>query len=268
MNKYPPLAADLLDRWSRALRRGKLGLLISCAVVCPQVSAEDYFLYNSSGQQFLASDGVAVGRADETGEVARWQLETAETERGITYYRLRKPDQGPQGSIEALHVENGTLEFGEVQPGWWSAMWELENLPGQDEVLLRNRWTSVYLNTDIGYPQATNIAASNPSTQWLFSEAKLSTQAPGGQSQPSGFTDANAAQANVMLRIQNFSDDLLGVFIDSDDGQTLVVTLPAGSEVLQETPVGATWHLAQNEEWVGSFAASAELEQLVQWPEK
>lgn len=252
MNEKIQLTFVSLIGWGRALAQGRYVMLTCCLIASLQARAEDYFLYNGSAQQYLASDGVAVGRADEAGEVSRWQLDPAETERDVTFYRLRKPDQGSEGSIQALHVENGTLEFGEVQPGWWSAMWSLETMPGQKEVQLRNRWTGAYINTEIGYPQATKIAASNPASQWLLSEVTATSIAP----------------TKVMLRIQNFSVDLLGVFIDSDDGQTLIVTLPAGSEVLQETPVGAIWHLAQNEEWVGSFAASAEAEQLVQWPEK
>lgn len=47
-------------------------------------------------------------------------------------------------SKKALHVENGILELGEIEPGWWSAMWERSSV-GQGLFVFRNRYTGQYL---------------------------------------------------------------------------------------------------------------------------
>ncbi|MCU0870695.1 MAG: hypothetical protein MUF30_14070, partial [Burkholderiales bacterium] len=55
-----------------------------------------------------------------------------------------KPDQ-------YVHIENGPPTAGPIQPGWWSAMWVMENVPGANFVRLRNRWKpDQYLHIEPG----------------------------------------------------------------------------------------------------------------------
>ncbi len=52
-----------------------------------------------------------------------------------------KPDQH-------LHTENGPLQAGRTQPGWWSADWTVERVRGEPFVRLRNRHSGGYLHAE------------------------------------------------------------------------------------------------------------------------
>ena len=55
-----------------------------------------------------------------------------------------KPDQ-------YVHIETGAPQAGPIQPGWWSAMWVVEPVPGTEFVKLRNRWKGdQYLHIETG----------------------------------------------------------------------------------------------------------------------
>ncbi len=47
-----------------------------------------------------------------------------------------------------LHNEYRQIDLGEVQPGWWSAMWELETVEGTTFKRIKNRWTDEYLHNE------------------------------------------------------------------------------------------------------------------------
>jgi hypothetical protein len=38
-----------------------------------------------------------------------------------------------------IHLESGRLQFGRIEPGWWSAQWKMERIEGSGFFLLRNR---------------------------------------------------------------------------------------------------------------------------------
>jgi hypothetical protein len=61
-------------------------------------------------------------------------------------------------------VENG---FGctEIDPGWHSAMWELEPVEGTNYVRIKNRWKGTYVNIENGL-NCTEIAPGWQSALW------------------------------------------------------------------------------------------------------
>jgi len=94
-----------------------------------------------------------------------WQLESADYADGVQYQRIRsrwKPG-------EYLHVQNGQLESGPIQPGWWSAMWSVEQMSGfQGYVRIRNRWKpDQYINNQNGSIQSGPIQPGWWSAGWL-----------------------------------------------------------------------------------------------------
>jgi hypothetical protein len=66
-----------------------------------------------------------------------------------------------------IHIEHGQVRAGTIQPGWWSAQWELQNIAGQSEVRIRNRWKSdQYLHIENGGVQSGPIQQGWWSAQW------------------------------------------------------------------------------------------------------
>ena len=66
-----------------------------------------------------------------------------------------------------LHVENGTLEAGPIQPQWQSALWAMEPSGGGYFVRFRNVWRSdTYLNVEQGHLESTPIGQDWLSADW------------------------------------------------------------------------------------------------------
>jgi len=67
----------------------------------------------------------------------------------------------PDGT--ALHVENGPVELGRVEPGWFSAMWTLRPT-GNGRMMIVNRYTGRYLVDGKGEVRTTDAQPSARST--------------------------------------------------------------------------------------------------------
>jgi hypothetical protein len=66
-----------------------------------------------------------------------------------------------------LHTQNSDKipETGTIQPGWWSAMWTLEDA-GSGFVRIRNKWRGLYLHNQNGGLEIGNIQTGWWSAQW------------------------------------------------------------------------------------------------------
>jgi len=87
-------------------------------------------------------------------------------------------------SDECINIESGPVTSGPIQPGWWSAMWTLEQVPGTTLYRIRNRWQpSQYLNIESGALTAGPIdTTSGPavppgwwSAMWTFEQVPGTT---------------------------------------------------------------------------------------------
>lgn len=75
--------------------------------------------------------------------------------------------------------------------------------------------------------------------------------------------DLPAGTVRVVLK--NVSAAPLDIFVDRMDGSDplWVLTLNPGFQIVQASPVGQTWRLAQNDAWMGGFVPDAAPEQQV-----
>jgi hypothetical protein len=79
---------------------------------------------------------------------------------GTDFFRLRTPDG-------FLHTETGNVTVGPIDDGWWSAMWEVEKMPTEPFVRLRNRFRQTQLlHTERGAPEAGAIETTWWSAMW------------------------------------------------------------------------------------------------------
>lgn len=67
---------------------------------------------------------------------------------------------------EYIHVQEPTPVSGSIQPGWWSAMWVLEQEPGTSFYRIKNRWRNQYLQIEQGPLVCTDIQPGWWSAQW------------------------------------------------------------------------------------------------------
>ena len=70
-----------------------------------------------------------------------------------------------------LHVQDGSIQSGDVQPGWWSAMWTIEQVPGSSFVRIKNRWrTDQYLHVQNGPLESGAAESGWWSAMWTIEE--------------------------------------------------------------------------------------------------
>ena len=71
-----------------------------------------------------------------------------------------------------LHIENGSLAVGPVQPGWLSAQWVVEPVQAGSSSLyfrFKNLWQpDRFLHTESGAPESGPIEPGWLSAQWCF----------------------------------------------------------------------------------------------------
>lgn len=74
-------------------------------------------------------------------------------------------------------------------------------------------------------------------------------------------------QAPIQLVVQNRSGAPLDVFIGvPGQDPAYVQTVGPGQQLLQQSPAGATWSIAQEDDWVGDYRLSDAPVQLIQFP--
>lgn len=98
-------------------------------------------------------------RASPLADTARNGQWTIEQVANSKYVRIKNLENGTY-----IHNEDGSLNVGAVEDGWWSAMWELG---GPNPHTIKNRWKSTYLALSA---QGISLGAG-PTTLWQFSSA-------------------------------------------------------------------------------------------------
>ena len=72
---------------------------------------------------------------------------------------------------EYLHVEHGDVESGSIKPGWWSAMWAIEEVDGY--VRFQNKFRpGEYLNIEHGSLELGPIKPGWWSAMWTLDQAQ------------------------------------------------------------------------------------------------
>jgi hypothetical protein len=69
-----------------------------------------------------------------------------------------------------LHNQYGGVQDGNIESGWWSAQWTIEDA-GSGYVRIKNRWKNTYLHNQYGEIQAGNIESGWWSAQWILEDA-------------------------------------------------------------------------------------------------
>ena len=68
-----------------------------------------------------------------------------------------------------IHNQYGRAAVGKIKTGWWSAQWQIENVPNSFYVRLKNRWKSdQYLNIQSGKIESGEIKPGWWSAMWLI----------------------------------------------------------------------------------------------------
>ncbi|SNS13784.1 RICIN domain-containing protein [Antarctobacter heliothermus] len=99
--------------------------------------------------------------------VAISMLATTASAEGLKRLQNRwKPDQ-------MIHIEHGQVQVGQVQPGWWSAMWSIDPIPGTNFVRIRNHWKGdQYLHVEHGQVQSGQIQNGWWSAMWTLQQVQ------------------------------------------------------------------------------------------------
>ncbi len=102
-------------------------------------------------------NGVAVNDIGKGAWSGQWVFEPCEG-----YYKIKNRWKGTY-----LHIEGGMeVQCSEIQPGWHSAMWTVEKIPGSHDVRIKNRWKGTYLNIEHGSLHCTDIQPGWDSAKW------------------------------------------------------------------------------------------------------
>jgi len=108
--------------------------------------------------------GLAVNEIGGGSWSSHWILEPAEG----NYVKIKNRWKGTY-----LHIEGGMkVQCSTIQPGWYSAMWEIEQINGTNQVRLKNRWKGTYLNIEPGHLQCTQIKPGWASAKWILDYIK------------------------------------------------------------------------------------------------
>ncbi|WP_431685960.1 hypothetical protein [Hahella sp. NBU794] len=94
-----------------------------------------------------------------------------------------------------LHMENGGLESGAIEQGWWSAQWDIKAVGQDDYVRICNRWRAqACMNVEDGGLQAGAIESGWHSAQWKLEPV---------EGQPDLVRIRNRWKPNQYLHIEN-----------------------------------------------------------------
>lgn len=199
-----------------------------------------------------------------------------------------------------LHVQDGPTVVGPTEPGWWSAMWDLE-AQSDGAVRFRNRWReSVYVHANGGQIEAFAPPGNAYVTQWILIPQGQNTGAqrlfamigvdgmrtfagnasqpvPPGPAAPSARQTTGAPPSDVfwalanaprrMIYVQNFSNNPAELYLDVGGALERVTDLPPRYQIEQQSPVGARWRLKVNNQWVDDYVVSHDVDQQWRYPD-
>jgi hypothetical protein len=143
-----------------------LGVLVLLLLVCATASSAsaETFTNRWTQAQIAVVQGEVIAVKGRPGK--NWGIQPT----GDGFVRLRS---GPEAY---LNLEKG-LTVGPVKPGWWSAMWLLEDAGG-GFVRIKNRWTGDYLNVEQGPLAVSPIQPGWLSAMWQVGTPQAQTAQP------------------------------------------------------------------------------------------
>ena len=66
-----------------------------------------------------------------------------------------------------LNIQTGVVNSSTIQNGWWSAQWQVIQIPGSNFYEIKNRWKSSFIDTERGYITMAPTDQS-PGCQWTL----------------------------------------------------------------------------------------------------
>ncbi len=109
------------------------------------------------GTYLNIEQGLAVNEIAAGAWSSQWILEPCEG-----FYKIKNRWKGTY-----LHIEGGMeVQCSEIQPGWHSAMWSVEQIEGSNQVRIKNRWKGTYLNIETGALSCSDIQPGWASAKW------------------------------------------------------------------------------------------------------
>jgi hypothetical protein len=208
-----------------------------------------FSLRNAQTGLYLANRGgrLAAGQ-NPADHSAGWLIEPVGSERPPEFVRLKSRVSG-----DYLHLQNAQPQIGGIEPGWWSAMWVMDNRG--DRFTFRNRWKEdhVIQVARNGQVMAQAAVPRSATAHWILAATP-----------PDGGGQGQAAAEPVTLTVQNFSRAPVDIFVEDPPGDLgIVETLAPNQEIDLPTPPGLTWRFAQGEEWLGGIIASNDPRQVI-----
>jgi hypothetical protein len=203
------------------------------------------FLANSNGQLGLSGE--------PTNRSAGWLIEPVGNSEPPEFVRLKSRATG-----DYLHVENPSPMVGPIEPGWWSAMWVMQKVG--DGFTFRNRWKENHYLFGLPGRQPTvgPLQAGVSAARWALAATPPDNSALAAQ------PGAASAAPQVSVIVQNWSGAPLDIFLEVGPGDLgYVESLQANQEIALPSQPGMRWQLAQYEQWVGAFTATAQSQQIV-----
>lgn len=100
----------------------------------------------------------------------------------------------------------------------------------------------------------------------LHPGASAQQQRPPQQRQSDAYSPPPGPQVKLLVR--NFSDRDLDVFVENPDGEQIFVrSIGPRQQLVQTSPAGYFWCIAQDDDWKGTFRKSAQPVQVIRYPE-
>jgi hypothetical protein len=150
------------------MRAGMLGFAALAALASGAAAANpDLQQQSGPGPGTLGSPLSATGDAIAPAQSAQPPMVLAQAPQNMVQIQNRwKPAQ-------YLNIEHGRLVASGIEPGWFSAMWTIEPVPGQPFVRIRNHWKpDRLLNIEHGSLQAGPIEEGWFSAMWTIERAE------------------------------------------------------------------------------------------------
>ncbi|WP_273455893.1 RICIN domain-containing protein [Nevskia ramosa] len=206
-------------------------------------------LQNQATNGFLSID--SSGRSIEVAQCADASLTMESVPEDRRYTRLRAADRDAY-----LSIEDGPLAATSIQPGWWSAMWELEPISDGSR-RLKNRWKpEVYIHNQNGAVEAAPIDPGSASAHWILRTDRgagtaSASASPASAAQNTSLPPGQNGAAPASVRIRNASGGSVTVFAVLGQNPEQLHVLPPGQSYQQPAYAGLLLGFTQNDQWLG-----------------
>jgi len=148
-------------------------LFLGASLFSNKINAQDtkyYFVQNFWTKTYLfGGQDFGCGGKTTTPEANSWTFEPTGDN---NTYRIKHTDSG-----NYLNIENGTLDYGEIQEGWLSAQWVIEPVKGcaPNCYRIRSVWKpTLYLNNEkVSKTNGVECTTSSPnfhSSYWILDD--------------------------------------------------------------------------------------------------